>query len=224
MPLFTRIPDRRISVLMNSIATIELPGYSVIYLQDEDTDGAYIVKSGLVKTTKLMHTGKECTLELFFPGEAFGLRALFGLKKRPSNALTLENSKLLFLPQREIESLGPDLITLRINVFDIMDERLRKLEDRFSDLANRSLRERLAVLLVKLSSKRTLEGGKEWDKGAVLPLSQLEVANLIGSTRESVSATLNQFKREGILSLKRRHIRIENIKELMEIAQLQHNY
>jgi CRP/FNR family transcriptional regulator len=100
-----------------------------------------------------------------------------------------------------------------------MDERLRKLEDRFSDLANMSLSERLAALLVKLSSRKTLEDNQKM----VLPLSQWEIANLIGSTRESVSTALNHFKREGFLSLKRRHIQIEDIDALLEIAELQYN-
>jgi len=219
VPLFTGFSDKGISNIFDSLTVTRHPRYSVIYLQDEITRGAYLVKSGLVKTTKLLQSGEECTLELFFPGEAFGLRAIFGPNKQPSNAFTLDPSNLFFLPYKILDSLGPDFITLKTNIFHIMDERLRKLEDRFSDLAYKSLNERLAALLLKLISRNTLET----NRNLVLPLSQGEIANLVGSTRESVSTTLNQFKREGLLSLKRRQIKLEDIDALREIAGLQHN-
>jgi CRP-like cAMP-binding protein len=81
VPLFKKFSDDGISTLISSFITIQLPRYAIIYLQNDSTDGSYIVKSGLVKTTKLLHSGEECTLELFFPGETFGMRALFGPNK-----------------------------------------------------------------------------------------------------------------------------------------------
>jgi CRP/FNR family transcriptional regulator len=216
IPLFRGISAHGIAWLADTTNVIDLPGYTVIYLQDDFTDGAYIVQRGLVKTTKLLASGKEYTLELFFPGEAFGLRGLFGPNKRSSNALTIEPSTLFVFPERATTPLGPDLASLRINVFDIMEDRLRKLEDRVSDLAHRSLRERLANLLVTLSARLSPADGSK----PALPLSQSELANLVGSTRESVSTVLNQFKKEGILSLKRRSLRIDNIGALLEIAEL----
>ena len=219
LKLFKFFSDEGFSQLINSFASIELPRYSIIFLQGDSATGSYVVHEGLVKSTKLLHSGEECTLELFFPGETFGLRAMFGPNTRPSNAVTLEPSELLFLPQKEIELRTEDLNHLRINAFAILDERLRKLEDRFGDLANRSLIERLASLLVKLSSRKPLSAGQK----PVLPLSQWEIANLIGSTRESVSTTLNHFKRKGFLSLRRRQIQIETIEALREIADLYHN-
>lgn len=218
LPLFKWFSGDGIDLILESISIIELPRYSVIHLQDDYSNGSYIVLKGLVKTTKLLRSGKECTLDLFFPGESFGLRALFGPNRRPSNALTIEHSRLIFLPQKELGRLGPDLVNLRNNVFQIVDERLRTLEDRFSDLAHKSLRERLAMLLVTLSSRL----GRENGKNPVLPLSQWELANLIGSTRESVSVTLNLFKREGLIALRRRHVRIEDMVALQSIAEL-HN-
>ncbi len=218
LPLFKWFSGEGIERLVEALSIIELPRYSVIHIQDDYSDGAYIVRKGLVKTTKLLPSGKECTLDLFFPGEPFGLRALFGPSSRPSNALTIEPSILLFLPQKELGTLGADLVNLRNNVFQIVDEHLRSLENRFSDLAHRSLRERLAMLLVMLSSRLGRKNGDQ----PVLPLSQWELANLIGSTRESVSVTLNHFKREGLISLKRRHVRIEKIEGLLSIAEIHH--
>jgi CRP/FNR family cyclic AMP-dependent transcriptional regulator len=207
------------NIILDSLTIIRYQRQSVIYFQDEITRGAFLVKKGLVKTTKLLHTGEECTLELFFPGEAFGLRAFFGPGKQPSNALTIDPSSLFFLPYKILDSLGPDLLTLRTNIFHIMDERLRKLEDRFSDLAYRSLNERLAALLVKLISRNALETNKK----PVLPLSQGEIASLVGSTRESVSTVLNHFKRKGLLSLKRRKIQVEDVNALRKTAGLRNN-
>jgi len=217
-PLFNGFSDKGTTIILDSLTVSEYQRHSVIYLQNESTRGAFLVRNGLVKTTKLLQSGEECTLELFFPGEAFGLRAFFGPSKQPSNALTIDPSKLFFLPYKILDSLGPDLIKLKTNIFHIMDERLRKLEDRFSDLAYKSLKERLAALLVKLISRNTLRA----DSNRVLPLSQGEIAYLVGSTRESVSVTLNHFKREGLLSLKRRQIQLEDIEALRETAGL-HN-
>jgi len=212
--LFEGFSEEGIEIVLNSLTVMKYQRHSVIYIQDEITRGAYLVKKGLVKTTKLLQSGEECTLELFFPGEAFGLRAFFGPGKQPSNALTIDPASLLFLSHQILDSLGPDLLTLKTNIFHIMDERLRKLEDRFSDLAYRSLNERLAALLVKLISRSALET----NKNLMLPLSQEEIASLIGSTRESVSTVLNHFKREGLLSLKRRKIQIEDVNALRKTA------
>jgi CRP/FNR family cyclic AMP-dependent transcriptional regulator len=214
--LFDGFSGEGIRLILDSLTIIKYQRYSVIYMQDEVTRGAFLVKKGLVKTTKLLHTGEECTLELFFPGEAFGLRALFGPGKQPSNALTIDPSNLLFLPYKILDSLGPDLLLLKSNIFHIMDERLRKLEERFSDLAYRSLPERLAALLLKLISRNAFETKTK----PMLPLSQGEIASLIGSTRESVSTTLNHFKREGLLSLNRRKIQLEDINALRKTAGL----
>jgi CRP/FNR family transcriptional regulator len=216
IPLFRGLSERGIARLLDTMNVIDLPGYAVIYLQDDFTDGAHIVRKGLVKTTKLLPSGKEYTLELFFRGEAFGLRGLFGPDRRSSNAFTIEPSSLFVLPERVIAPLGPDLARLRVNVFDLMEDRLRKLEDRVSDLAHRPLRERLANLLITLSRRLSPGDGSK----PVLPLSQGELANLVGSTRESVSTLLNQFRKEGILFLKRRCLRIEDLDALLEIAEV----
>lgn len=219
LPLFSGFSSHGIEHIAGTIGIVDLPAYTVIYVQDDYTDGAYIVHRGLVKTTKLLPSGKEYTLELFFPGDAFGLRGLFGPNRRSSNALTIEPSTLFVLPERAIAQLGSDQTSLRTNVFDIMENRLRTLEDKVSALAHRPLRERLANLLVSLAGR--LSSGESTKP--VLPLSQWELANLVGSTRESVSTVLNQFKNEGILSLKRRFVRIEDTGALLEIAELRLN-
>ncbi len=179
-----------------------------IYLPGDPGDAVYFLKSGRVRVARVSEDGKELTLAILGPGEVFGETDV--LQDVPHNEMaeTLEDTVLCQIQRTEFEALLQRTPGLAIRLTKLLGLRLRQIESRVEDLVFRDVPSRLAHLLLELIR----DFGVEDDRGTLLRtrLSHRELANLIGSTRETVSLTLGEFRREGLVELTGRQIVIRN--------------
>ena len=187
-----------------------------IYLSGDPNEWLYFLKRGRVKVTRTDESGKEITLIILEPGEIFGELGIFDDSPRETTAIALEDSLICTMRRRDFEELLQRKPELSLHLNKLMGFRLRHIEHRIEELIFRDVPTRLARLILRM-----LENHKQETKHGVrigIKLTQQELANLIGATREMTSTVLNQFKKEGLINFESKYIYIANRKKLEEIA------
>ncbi|MCH7494491.1 MAG: Crp/Fnr family transcriptional regulator [Candidatus Marinimicrobia bacterium] len=192
----------------------------LIYLPGDVSDQVYLLKEGRVKISKLSEDGREITLVILEPGEIFGESALIDDKEtRSTVAEALENAYLCVISRRDFEEFINNKPELALSVTKLIGFRRRQIENMLEDLVFRGVHERLALLLLRLAERH----GKEVDGKNLIDISltHYDYANLIGSTRETTTACLNDFKREGLIEFQKRKVVIIDEKGLRNRAALE---
>jgi CRP-like cAMP-binding protein len=176
-------------------------------------DSMMAVVVGTVRISLPVVKGREIILADLQSGELFGEIALLDGKPRSANATALTNCELMVLQRRDIIPFLERNSSASIKVMEILCSRIRRSDERMSDIAFLDLPVRLAKTLLNYPTPRA---------GVVkLSLSQSELAAMAGGTRENVNRCLREWQRRGILELKDRWTIIrkpEALRQLLESA------
>jgi CRP/FNR family cyclic AMP-dependent transcriptional regulator len=180
---------------------------------DDHGDSMMAIVVGTVRISLPAVKGREIILADLPPGELFGEIALLDGKPRSANATALTNCELMVLERRDVMPFLDRNPSVCIKLMEILCSRIRRSDERMSDIAFFDLPARLAKTLLHYPTTRP---------GVVkLSLSQSELAAMAGGTRESVNRCLREWQRHGILELKDRWTIIrkpEVLRELLESA------
>ena len=184
-----------------------------IYLPADQADGVVLLVTGRVRICHITPEGKQSILVFIEPGEIFGELALVGAQKREEFAEAAEKSDLVLIPRMAIEKLMVTHPDLTLGISKIIGLRRQRVERRLKYLLFRSNRERLIHLILELVEQYGEKKGNTIDIG--IKLSHQELANIIGSTRETVTVVLGQLQNEGLLTLSRRKIIVTQLDRLV---------
>jgi CRP-like cAMP-binding protein len=195
----------------------ELKRGEIIYMPEDMSESVYLLKKGRVKISGLSEEGKEVTMDIIGPGEIFGELSLVDKGPRETIAETLDDALLCVISRADFEMLIRNKPELAFKVTKLIGLRRRVIESRLEDLVFRDVSARLARLLLQLAK----EYGKDRQESTVIDvkLSQYELANLIGSTRETTSHFLSVFRREELIAMEKRRIVLLNRAGLEEKAE-----
>ena len=194
----------------------KIPRGTFLYRPGETADPLYVIEEGLVKISVCSTSGRDLTLGLYGPGEIFGEDAVLEDGRRMAFATALQSSLLVVVPRarlhallerdRDVASLLTRLLAARVK------DSVRQLES----IVWNSVPSRLAGALLRLAERNGVaeSAGTRVD----LRLTHQELANLIGSTRETTTSTLNAFRRRGWITLVRRSIVIVRPDRLASLA------
>lgn len=176
----------------------------------------YLLERGLARIYRISEDGGETTFGYVLPGEVFGELAAFGPGGRESFAQAVRRSSAWKIPAevfRETVRRAPGIV---LEVTKQIAGRMKRIESRVEDLVFRDVRSRVARVLIELSESfgRKEPHGVEID----LPLTQTDIATLVGSTRQSVNVALGQLEREGLIARRRRHFVLVGPEALREAA------
>jgi CRP-like cAMP-binding protein len=152
------------------------------------------------------------------PGEIFGEFAVLGGNARDEYAEAVLNSQFVLIPKQEMWSLMERYPEVSLGISKIFGFRRRRIERRLRNLLFQSNRKRLIHLLLELMEQY----GQRVENGVRLniKLTHLEMANVIGSTRETVTVVLGQLQAENLIQVVRRQITITDLKRLeAEVAE-----
>ena len=202
--LFKEIPADDMEELA-SVTRMEMAKKKeTIFLPGESSQQVYLLKTGRVKISRISEEGRELTLALLEPGEIFGELEILEGSVRDTIAEAMEESQLCVIQKEQFLSLIRKKPELSFRLTKLIGLRLRRIESRVEDLVFRDVPSRLAHLLIQLSE----DYGKAMPEGVLLniKITHQEMANLIGSIRETVSATLGEFKKEGLIAFDSRKI------------------
>ncbi|MFQ5580627.1 MAG: Crp/Fnr family transcriptional regulator [Nitrospiria bacterium] len=175
-----------------------------IFFPGDPSQQVYLLKEGRVKISRVSEDGREVTIALLEPGEIFGELNVLDDSPRDTMAEALDDSQICVVNKELFLSMVQKKPEFSFRLTKLIGLRLKRIESRVEDLVFRDVATRLAHLLLELSK----DYGKETSEGIKLriKITHQEIANLIGSIRETVSAVLGDFKREGLIGFEGRII------------------
>lgn len=183
-----------------------------VFRSGDACSNLYLLMQGKVKIYKLSPAGRELTLWYCFPGEVFGLAEMTGEGRRQVNAQACSDSRMLALGHSAFKSFLAANPSVSLRFIEILSKRMRLLSEVLADMVADSVSQRLCKLLLRLADYY----GRVDGEGVLLEihLTQQEMADMVGASRQSVSGHVNQLRRLGVLSMERRRMRVHDRERL----------
>lgn len=187
---------------------------SVIYHEGSRTNGFYCIHSGILKIFKTGIDGREQIIAFAKRGDIIGYRSILSNELACSSAKVIEDAVLCFIPGETLINLVKTNGNFSMAVMQQTCKELGVANSFITDIAQKTVRERLAEVLLNLKDIFDL------DKDNVLQISltREELANIVGTATESVIRLLSEFKQDELIDLNGRKIKILNIKRLEKIS------
>ena len=204
--LFESLDQQELEALSDLTFTRSFGKDGVIILAEEEGDTLFILKKGQVKVSIVSEDGREVILSLLGPGSVFGELSLLDGKPRSANVVATEDTDLLMLRRSDFIQLiykTPQIATARLAE---LATRLRKTDRQIEGLALLDVTSRISETLLQLAT----EQGTETADGVVIesrPTHQ-ELANMSGTTRETVSRVIKRLEGQGYINCSGRRITI----------------
>ncbi len=182
----------------------------IIFNENEMLNGVYCVREGICKLTKMSENGKDQTIKLLGEGELIGQRSIISEERTNLSAIALNDVKVCFVPKEQILSNIKSNQEFSFKVLQSLAQDLREAEDDLINMAQKTVRQRLAEALIYVSKSF----GVNEDGYLSVNLSREEYASIVGTATESAIRILSQFKKEGLISTQGKTIKIENLNDL----------
>jgi len=179
---------------------------STIFAPGDAPDALYVLQSGLVTLSHVSEDGQASILQVFGPGDVFG-ELFLTVSARPFLATTLAACVVIVIPGKTFLHLLSAIPRIGFNFICVLSRYLTEMAlDRGQSSHKWSL-QRLALTLLKLSAAHGVEE-EEGSTAIALPLTHQILADLIGTSRETVTRHLGRLKRQGLVSQRRRTLLI----------------
>ena len=180
--------------------------------------GVYCINKGKIKLYKLGNEGKEQIIQLAKQGDILGYRAMIGEEVYPVSAETLEESHVCFIPKQDFLQMISESKEIYARLFKHACHELGLMAQNVTNLAQKTVRERLAITLMMLKDTYGVEPTE--DNKVVINLTREDLANIVGTATETLIRLLHDFKEDKIITTKGRKIILQNERELVRIANL----
>jgi CRP/FNR family cyclic AMP-dependent transcriptional regulator len=187
-----------------------------IFRMGTQHDSMLAVLSGQVKISMTSSEGKEIVLAILYPGEVFGEIAMLDGKPRSADAEALTDCGLAVLDRRDMLAALEANPAAWLGFIEVLCSRLRQTDEHLVEVALLGLPTRLARALLRVIDGQGAKMAKP--AGRSSRLSQNELANIVGATRESVNKCLQEWRRDGIIRMEKRVISIADRAALEALA------
>lgn len=213
--LFRGVERKELDQLGKGSQPSVVPKRNFIFTPDEPSNAVYLLKKGRVRISRLSDTGKHFTLVILEPGAIFGESAIFGDEPRKYYAEALDDAYICAINKHEFEKIVARNPMVSLRLAQIVEQRLEEAQEQIENLVFYDVQTRLARLLLKLADLHgeRVEGGVRIG----IRLTHEDIASLIGSTRETTSKILNEFKAAGHIDVEKRHIILLDQKALADM-------
>lgn len=186
-----------------------------IFQEDTYPHGLYCINSGKIKVTQTGPDGREQIVHLAKDGDIMGYRAILGGDKYSCSAKAIEPSNICFIPKSVFLSMIEKNASLAFKIIHLFSDELKTAERTITDLAQKSVKERLAqgILLLKESY------GFEEDGCTInVSITREEIASIVGTARETATRLLTELSKEKSIELRGKKIKILDQQKLIQAA------
>ncbi|MEW9920468.1 Crp/Fnr family transcriptional regulator [Marimonas sp. MJW-29] len=203
--------ERILELFSAAAREVTLDAHKVLFEENDLGDSLFIVLDGSVEISLLWHDGRRLSVDVMRAGHIFGEIALFDPGVRTATARTLEPSRLAQLTHDDLLREASHNPSLALELLMMMGKRMRWMNQQLHEYVFMPLPARLARKLLYLMAE-------DRDGARKLTLSQTDLADFAGATREAVSKILSTWSRQGILKTSRGSIELLDRSTLFEIA------
>lgn len=187
----------------------------VIFEEGERMKGVYCVKDGVCKLVKLNADGKESILRLVKKGELLGQRSVISEETSFLSAVAIEDMQVCFIPRTEIMKFIKDNANFSLEITKDICSQLKEANSISVDFSHKTVKERLARVLIHLLEL----SGEDEQQNINIQISREELANMAGTATESCIRLLSEMKKEGLIALDKKKIKILNFSALKKMTQ-----
>jgi CRP-like cAMP-binding protein len=199
--------------MLSALATeISLDKNETLFDQDDEGDALYAIVEGTLEVSFLAMSGRKLALTLMRPGEVFGEIALFDSGPRTATVAAAEPSRVLRVRRRDVMEQIRQHPDLAVDMVRLAGLRMRSMSSQLNEQVFLPMPIRLARKLLHLSSLQD-------DPTERITLSQSELAEFVGATREAVSKTISIWKRDNVVEASRGGLLIHDIEALRALAE-----
>ena len=215
-PLFSALDDEAATALRGSMTETRLRRGEVLFHEGDAGDKLYIVLDGKVKLGRTSSDGRENLLTVLGPGEMFGELSLFDPGPRTATATAVSDAQLVGLGNADLQSWLTGRPEVARHLLQALARRLRRTNDSLADLVFSDVPGRVAKALLDLSRRF----GRQTDVGMLVAheLTQEELAQLVGASRETVNKALADFASRGWIRLEARAVVLLDVDRLSRRA------
>jgi CRP/FNR family transcriptional regulator, cyclic AMP receptor protein len=215
-PLFDGLDDESARALRREMSDVKLSRGEHLFLEGQDGDRLYVVLDGKIKLTRAAADGRENLWSVLGPGEMFGELSLFDPRPRTSTASAVTDATVAALAHDTLRAWLPGRPDVSLHMLQALARRLRRANDVVSDLVFTDVPGRVAKNLLDLAERF---GEQDRDGLHVHhDLTQEELAQLVGASRETVNKALADFAARGWLQISARSVLILDIDRLRRRA------
>lgn len=214
VPLFHNAPERALDIAASAVRQRTYEPGTTIFQEGDKGEALYILAEGLVKLSKVDLGGHEKTLAILQPPEFFGEMALVGESTRSATVITLGEVQAYLLFQDDFRKLIADYPAVSLNLTATLAARLRGMDDESQILSYKDAQGRVAYVLLRLYNGGVVEVEEE---RALVRLTHQELANLAGTSRETVTRALKALEAEGVIETRPKEVFITDPQGLEEI-------
>lgn len=201
MELFQDLAPAEMHHLEQVTAMVTAPRGRVFYNPAEPAEVLFLLKRGEVAISRISPEGKKLTLRTVGAGTIFGEMAIVGQRMHETFAEALSECLICIMSRRDVEELLLADPRIAVRLVRALGERLATAEARLEEMAFKSVPERLAGLLLRLGTETDWRG-----RPIVRGLTQQQLAELVGTYRETATTVLNQFSHQGLIEIRRQRI------------------
>ena len=185
-----------------------------IFLEDSDGEQCFFVLEGSVKVTRLSKDGREVILAMLNEGDFFGEMSLLDGESRSANVIALEKTKVLTLDRNDFIAVINDYPSIAVQLLKELARRLRKSDRQIASLSLSDAEKRIALCIIRFADEQgVIQNGK-----VSIPKTpiQQDIANMAGTSRETVSRALGLLEKEDIIERNGRELIIIDYKKFIK--------
>jgi len=185
-----------------------------IFLEDSEGEQCFFVLKGSVKVTRLSKDGREVILAMLNEGDFFGEMSLLDGESRSANVIALEKTKVLTLDRNDFIAVVNDYPQIAVQLLKELARRLRKSDRQIASLSLSDAEKRIALCIIRFADEQgVIQNGK-----VSIPKTpiQQDIANMAGTSRETVSRTLGLLEKEDLIERNGRELIILDYKKFIK--------
>ena len=185
-----------------------------IFLEDSEGEQCFFVLEGSVKVTRLSKDGREVILAMLNEGDFFGEMSLLDGESRSANIIALEKTKVLTLDRNDFIAVVNDYPQIAVQLLKELARRLRKSDRQIASLSLSDAEKRIALCIIRFADEQgVIQNGK-----VSIPKTpiQQDIANMAGTSRETVSRALGLLEKEDLIERNGRELIILDYKKFIK--------
>ncbi len=212
-PLFATLDDTDVEALRSTMSTTHLERGEILFREGQRGDRLYVITFGKIKLGRTSSDGRENLMAVLGPGEMFGELSLFDPGPRTLTATAVADTELIGMGNETLQEFLNDRPVVALALLASLARRLRRTNDSVADLVFTDVPGRVAKALLDLANRF----GRPADDGVLVAhdLTQEELAQLVGASRETVNKALADFASRGWLKLEARAVVLIDLDRLL---------
>ncbi|MFC4597988.1 Crp/Fnr family transcriptional regulator [Cohnella hongkongensis] len=212
VPLFHDLTPQELERVEEITISRSAARRATVFTEGSEKEAVFFIQNGLVKTYKTDENGHEQIVSFLKSGDMFPHTGFFNQNPYPATAEAIVDTRLLAIPVRSFERLMMNHPAITIKIMRVMGDKIRELQEKLQVLSGQDVKHRVLSFLLQLAEQH---GDIQDNKITInLPMTHQEIANSIGTTRETINRLLNQFNKEELLQIERGRIVIIDLEAL----------